>query len=51
MEGNISPDILPKAGAGQEGTDEVVDTYLKATPGQEESVLTFKSYLKKQEEK
>jgi hypothetical protein len=48
---NIQKDILPKSGAGQEGTDEVVDTYLKDTPGQEKGILSFRNYLKQQEEK
>lgn len=28
------PDILPKAGGGQQGTKELVNTYKKDTPGQ-----------------
>jgi hypothetical protein len=40
----ISPDILPKSGAGQDGTDELVKTYMKATPGQ--SYKKFKDYIK-----
>lgn len=39
-----SINILPKAGAGQEGTDELLDTYLKGTPGQSRKLMTFKSY-------
>ncbi len=31
---NRSPDILPKSGAGQEGTKTLVDTYKRDTPGQ-----------------
>lgn len=30
----VKSDILPKAGAGQDGTDELVKTYIKDTPGQ-----------------
>ena len=41
-----SINILPKAGAGQEGTDELLDTYLKGTPGQSRKLMTFKSYYK-----
>lgn len=41
----ISPDILPKAGAGQDGTDELVKTYINDTPGQ--SLKSFKEYTKK----
>ena len=40
----VKSDILPKSGAGQEGTDELVSTYLKATPGQ--SLKRFKQYIK-----
>lgn len=39
---NVSPDILPKAGAGQWGTDELKNTYLKDTPGQK--IARFKDY-------
>lgn len=38
------PDILPKAGAGQDGTDELVRTYMKDTPGQGKPVKKFKEY-------
>lgn len=41
-----SPDILPKAGAGQEGTDELLNTYIKDTPGQGRKFLKFKQYKK-----
>lgn len=41
---NIKPDILPKAGAGQEGTDELVKTYMRDTPGQ---VMNFKDFKKR----
>ena len=47
---NIDKDILPKAGAGQEGTDDVVNSYLEDTPGQENDVLSFREYLKRREE-
>jgi hypothetical protein len=40
----VKSDILPKAGAGQDGTDELVKTYSKGTPGQ--SYKKFKSYIK-----
>jgi hypothetical protein len=40
----IKPDILPKAGAGQWGTDELANTYKKDTPGQ--NVKKFKEYIK-----
>jgi len=40
----IKPDILPKAGAGQDGTDELVKTYKNATPGQ--NYKRFKDYIK-----
>jgi hypothetical protein len=40
----IKPDILPKAGAGQWGTDELANTYKKDTPGQD--VKKFKEYIK-----
>jgi len=39
-----SKDILSKAGAGQEGTDELAKTYMKDTPGQ--NFKSFKSYIK-----
>lgn len=47
MESNSTnnPDILPKSGAGQDGTDELVKTYIKDTPGQ--SLKSFKEYSKK----
>lgn len=41
---SVSPDILPKAGAGQEGTDELRKTYLKDTPGQK--IAKFKDYIR-----
>jgi hypothetical protein len=42
---NIKPDILPKSGAGQDGTDTLVKTYKKDTPGQ--NVKKFKEYIYK----
>lgn len=40
------PDILPKSGAGQDGTDELLNTYMKDTPGQSRKFLRFKQYSK-----
>jgi hypothetical protein len=40
----IDPDILPKAGAGQEGTGELVKTYMCCTPGQ--SIKKYREYIK-----
>jgi hypothetical protein len=40
----VKPDILPKAGAGQDGTDELVQSYMKDTPGQ--NYKKFKAYIK-----
>jgi len=40
----VKPDILPKSGAGQDGTDELVKSYTNDTPGQ--SYKKFKSYIK-----
>jgi hypothetical protein len=40
----IKPDILPKSGAGQDGTDELVKTYMKDTPGQ--NYKKFRDYIK-----
>lgn len=42
MKEEISPDILPKAGAGQDGTDTLVKSYTRDTPGQ-----SFKDWRKK----
>lgn len=39
----ISPDILPKAGAGQDGTDTLVKSYMRDTPGQKK-IKNFKEY-------
>lgn len=47
---NIDKDILPSSGAGQEGTDDVVDNYLKDTPGQIKNIQSFKQYIKQGEE-
>jgi len=44
MKEEIKPDILPKAGAGQDGTEELVKTYMKDTPGQ--NFKKFKDYIK-----
>ena len=41
---NVSPDILPKAGAGQDGTDTLVNTYKNDTPGQGRKIKRFKDY-------
>jgi hypothetical protein len=41
---NIKPDILPKSGAGQWGTDELTKTYMRDTPGQ---VMNFKDWRKR----
>lgn len=40
----VKPDILPVAGAGQDGTDELRKKYQKDTPGQE--IKSFTDYLK-----
>jgi len=46
----IKPDILPKSGAGQWGTDELRRTYQNATPGQEvkkiRKIASFREYMK-----
>lgn len=39
----VSPDILPKAGAGQDGTDTLVKSYMTDTPGQKK-IKNFKEY-------
>lgn len=41
----IKPDILPPAGAGNDGTDTLVKTYMNDTPGQGK-VKSFKDYKK-----
>ena len=45
---DVKPDILPKAGAGQWGTDELVNTYKNDTPGQSpvKKVKSLKDYKK-----
>lgn len=40
----VSPDILPKAGAGQDGTATLVNTYKKNTPEQGQKLKRFKEY-------
>ena len=40
----VKPDILPKSGAGQWGTEELTKTYIKDTPGQD--FKKFKEYIK-----
>jgi len=40
----VKPDILPKAGAGQWGTEELTKNYIKDTPGQD--FKKFKEYIK-----
>lgn len=40
------PDILPKSGAGQDGTAELVNTYMRDTPGQGGKLKRFKDYRK-----
>lgn len=48
---NIDIDILPKAGAGQEGTDKLVKTYKNDTPGQSEAKIdSFNDFVKRVEE-
>ena len=42
---SVSPDILPKAGAGQDGTNTLVNTYKSDTPGQGK-LKSFKQYTK-----
>jgi hypothetical protein len=52
MQTKTDIDILPKAGAGQEGTDELVDTYKNDTPGQgERKIDSFNDFVRKTEEK
>jgi len=41
----VSSDILPKSGAGQEGTDTLLKSYQKDTPGQSK-IIGFKQYRK-----
>ena len=40
----IDPDILPKSGAGKDGTDTLVRSYIRDTPGQK--IKKFKDYTK-----
>ena len=40
----VSPDILPKAGAGQDGTATLVNTYKNDTPGQGRKIKRFKEF-------
>lgn len=40
----VSPNILPKAGAGQDGTSALVNTYKSDTPGQGRKIKRFKDY-------
>ena len=42
---SVSPDILPKSGAGQDGTNTLVNTYKSDTPGQGK-LKSFKQYTK-----
>ena len=42
---SVSPDILPKAGAGQDGTNTLTNTYKNDTPGQGK-LKSFKQYTK-----
>ena len=46
----IKPDILPKSGAGQWGTDELRKTYQNGTPGQQvkepRKIASFIAYTK-----
>lgn len=44
----IKPDILPKSGAGAWGTDTLVKSYKKDTPGQ--TIKSFKTYIKESSE-
>lgn len=42
----VKSDILPKAGAGQDGTDTLVQSYVKDTPGQvNPKIKKFKDYI------
>lgn len=47
---NIKPDILPKSGGGQEGTDTLLKSYQRDTPGQggdvkKHPLSSFRDYL------
>lgn len=46
VEEEVKKDILPKSGAGQWGTDELTNTYIKDTPGQSRRLMRFKEYKK-----
>lgn len=50
LDETVSPDILPKSGAGAWGTDELTNTYKNDTPGQtpekKKKVISFKDYVK-----
>lgn len=43
-EGIQKPDVLPKSGAGQDGTDELRKSYQRDTPGQ--PIKSFTNYIK-----
>lgn len=45
----VSPDILPVSGAGQDGTDTLVNNYKKDTPGQ--NFASFKDWRNKKQPK
>ena len=48
--GKTDIDILPKAGAGQEGTDELANTYKNDTPGQSERKIdSFNDFVSRRE--
>ena len=40
----VSPDILPKSGAGADGTATLVNTYKNDTPGQGRKIKRFKEF-------
>jgi len=41
---SVSSDILPKAGAGQDGTNTLANTYKSGTPGQGRKIKRFRDY-------
>ena len=41
---SVSSDILPKAGAGQDGTNTLTNTYKSDTPGQGRKIKRFRDY-------
>lgn len=43
----IDIDIMGKAGAGNWGTDELADNYKRNTPGQTNTIKSFKEHIKK----